>query len=57
MRAVARPELFLPKDALARVDFESARTVYQQDNLATSLRAGVNDLLRRVPGLYLLSRR
>ena len=56
MRAVARPELFLPKDALARVDFESARTVYQQDNLATSSVGRVNDLLRRVPGLYLLSR-
>lgn len=56
MRAVARPELFLPKDALARVDFESARTVYQQDNLANSSVGRVNDMLRRVPGLYLLSR-
>ena len=56
MRATKRPELFLSKKDLKQVEFDASRSVYQQNNLATEAVAGVNNVLRKVPGLYVLSK-
>lgn len=56
MRATKRPELFLSKKDLKQVEFDASRSVYQQNNLATEAVAGFNNVLRKVPGLYVLSK-
>lgn len=55
-RAVRRPDLILPKDVLKQVEFEAARSVFQQDNTATKIAAYATHLMKKVPGLYLFSR-
>ena len=56
MRATKRPELLLSKKDLKQVEFDASRSVYQQNNLATEAVAGFNNVLRKVPGLYVLSK-